>query len=145
MTGYRTVIFNIVMTLGMGGTVQVADLPPTWRAMFTLGVAAWGLVAILIRIGTTTPIGQKIETDIETRFGITHEQMAALIAKLPQAADMNAVSAQIAVVSKDLDAVRTATTATAETVATLPAAQAPVAVLTADKLAEMAATAPAAA
>ena len=114
--GFRTFFWNAGMTLVMGGSVQTIDVPPNVRMWLTLGIAIFGLGGMLLRLFTTTPVGQSVETKIEAAAGITPEQMAALVAKLPQAADMNAIVAQVGKVESAVADVKASTAATHEAV-----------------------------
>jgi hypothetical protein len=79
MQGYRTVIFNAVMTLAAGGTVQFSDLPPDAQHWLTLAVMAWGVIAVFLRLITKTPIGQKSVETAEQYLGITPDQLAQIV------------------------------------------------------------------
>lgn len=94
MKGYRTIIVNMLMALAMGGTIQLSSLPPQVQSTLTVAAMVWAFVAILLRLITTTPVGQKFEAAVEKDLGITPEQMNALLAKLPQQADLNALFTQ---------------------------------------------------
>lgn len=106
MKGYRTVALNIAMTLAMGGSVQAADLPPAWRAWLTLGIAVWGFVGILLRIATSTPIGQKAADALGARIGITHDEMQDLIDQLPKAEDFDHLKDRVTDIAVDVRAVQ---------------------------------------
>jgi hypothetical protein len=79
MQGYRTIIFNAAMTLAAGGTVQFSDLPPDAQHWLTLAVMAWGMIAVFLRLITTTPIGQKAAATVEQDLGITPDQLAQIV------------------------------------------------------------------
>lgn len=111
MKGYRTVLFNMGMTLLAGGTVQFSDLPPGAQHWLTLLVGAWGFVGIFLRLVTRTPIGQKVEAELEKDFGITADQMAEIVAELPQKADIAALVDQGRAVAADIAVVKAATAA----------------------------------
>lgn len=79
MQGYRTIIFNAVMTLMAGGTVQFSDLPPAAQHWLTLAVMAWGMIAVFLRLITRTPIGQKAAATAERDLGISPDQLAQIV------------------------------------------------------------------
>ena len=84
LKGWRTVLVQILFTSGMVGGIQTSDLPPLAQHLLTLGATAWGLIGLVMRMVTTTPIGQSIEAMVEKDTGITQAQYDALVAKLPQ-------------------------------------------------------------
>ena len=125
MKGYRTVLFSIVMTLAMGGTVQFSSLPPEAQHILTLLAMAWGFVAIFLRLVTTTPVGQKLEAAVGHDLGITPAQMQALLSRLPQTADLNALLDQGEKVIAAVEALKAApATVGVHASGTAPAAQA---------------------
>jgi hypothetical protein len=79
MQGYRTIIFNAAVTLAAGGTVQFSDLPPDVQHWLTLAVMAWGMIGIVFRLITETPIGQKAEATVERDLGLTPDQLAQIV------------------------------------------------------------------
>lgn len=79
MQGYRTIIFNAAMTLAAGGTVQFSDLPPDAQHWLTLAVMAWGMIGIVFRLITKTPIGQRVEATAERDLGLTPDQLAQIV------------------------------------------------------------------
>ena len=94
MKGYRTIIVNMLLTLAMGGTVQFSNLPPAAQHWLTIATLAWGFIAILLRLVTDTPVGKKLEADVERELGLSPAQMDALIARLPAKADVADLMAQ---------------------------------------------------
>lgn len=83
MKGYRTVAFNVLMAVVMGGTVQMSDLPPDVQHWLYVLTAVWTVVALALRMITNTPIGKKLEAKVESDFGLTDAQVQALVARLP--------------------------------------------------------------
>lgn len=94
MKGYRTVIANALFSLITTGAVQYSSLPPDAQHLLTILSLAWGFVGIFLRLVTNTPVGQKLEAEIERDFGLTADQMNQLLSKLPQKADLNALGDQ---------------------------------------------------
>jgi hypothetical protein len=88
MQGFRTLAFNILAAVGAVAGIQTAPLPPSWQAWMTVGAAAWGVIAIGLRAITTTPIGKKVEADIEKDLGFSDTQMQQLVDLLPPKDDL---------------------------------------------------------
>jgi hypothetical protein len=119
MKGYRTIYLNIVMTLAMGGTIQYSSLPHDVQALLTLGAAIWGFTAILLRLITTTPIGQDLEGVIEKKLGVSHAALQAVIDRLPQGTDYAQLVKSVNQIGGAVTALRQTHAATAAQVAAL--------------------------
>lgn len=95
MKGYRTILLNMAAGLALDGGISWSSIPPQYQPWLHVAVVAWMCLAIVLRLITDTPVGQKLEAKIEQELGITPAQMQDLVARLPQQASVDALMGQI--------------------------------------------------
>ncbi|TQV80310.1 hypothetical protein [Denitrobaculum tricleocarpae] len=60
MKGYRTVVMNVLMALAAIGAVFGIEIPPEDLDTVAAGIiSAIGIINVVLRAMTTTPIGEK--------------------------------------------------------------------------------------
>lgn len=106
LKGWRTIVWNILMGSATGGSL-IAGIKPEFLAVLAAG---WSLGGVILRIITTTPVGQKelllVEERLEATLGLTAVQVEALIAKYVPAGSLDDLPARLSAMEAALSALR---------------------------------------